>query len=240
MSALTQFLQRRTAVEEALIIWGLAFASLLAAFGIFGLGTMTKLVATAGFLYLPLLAMRRRGEDYGDYGLTLRNWRADLKWFLILAAIIGPSYFALYWIGAESLQHLPDWAARFLSPVNTEPRFVPRLPPRFEEWVLDQVFVTALPEEFFYRGFIMTRLRDAWPQGRRFLGVRLGPAFWLTAVLFALGHLAIFEVYRLYVFIPALIFAWMREKTGTVIGASLLHAAANLYQQFLLLSFFGG
>lgn len=231
---------RRSAVEEALFIWAVAFGTLLAAFALFGLGTLTKLVATAGFLYLPLMAMRRRGEDYADYGLTLKKWREDLRWFALLAAIIGPVYFGLYWVGAEALQFLPPELARYISPLQGTPHFVPRLPPRFGEWVIDQVFVTALPEEFFYRGYLQTRLRDAWPRGRLFLGVRLGPSFWLTAALFALGHLAIFEVYRLYVFIPALLFAYLRERTGTVMGAALLHAAANLFQRFLEVSFFGG
>lgn len=230
----------RSAVQEVLLVWGFGFATLLIAFALFGLGTLTKLVATAGFLYLPLVAMRRRGEDYRDYGLTLRNWRQDLKWFVLLSIIIGPIYFVLYWFGAEALPHLPPELAGWVSPIHGEPKFVPRLPPRFDEWVIDQVFVTALPEEFFYRGYVQTRLRDAWPRGRLFLGVRLGPSFWLTALLFALGHLAIFEVYRLYVFIPALLFAYLRERTGTVMGAALLHAAANLFQRFLEVSFFGG
>src|SRR5713101_5207743 len=33
---------------------------------------------------------------------------------------------------------------------------------------------------------------------------------------------------RLAVFFPALLFGWLREKTGTVLGATLLHAAFNL------------
>ena len=238
-AGLQGFWRSRTAVQEVWITWGLAFGTLLLAFAIFGMSSLTKLVATAGFLYLPLLSMRRRGEDFADYGVTLRNWRADLRLFLVLAAIIAPVFFALFWGFASVVPLLPDELARLLTPHRGAPHFVPRLPPDFGEWVVDQVLVVALPEEFFYRGYMQTRLRDAWPQGRRFLGARLGPAFWLTAVLFALGHLAIFEVWRLSVFIPALLFGWMRERTGTIMGATLLHAAANLYVRFLEVSFFG-
>jgi len=99
--------------------------------------------------------------------------------------------------------------------------------------------VVALPEEFFYRGYLQTRLRDAWPWGRVVLGVRLGPAFFLTAALFALGHLAIFQVWRLGVFFPALLFGFLREKTGTVIGAALFHALCNLAVLVLEASFYG-
>ncbi len=78
-----------------------------------------------------------------------------------------------------------------------------------------------------------------WPGGRVVLGARLGPAFWVTAALFALGHLAIFQVWRLAVFFPALLFGWMRERSGSVVGAALLHAGSNLLVQALDASFFG-
>src|SRR5439155_10322818 len=145
-----------------------------------------------------------------------------------LFSIIAPLFIAGYWGFSELLPRLPSTLQRLLAPYTGMPHFHFRLPDRFVEWTIDQLFVVALPEEFFYRGFMQTRLRDAWPHGRMFLGVRLGPAFWLTAALFALGHLAIFEFWRLGVFFPALIFAWMREKTGSVMGAALLHGSSNL------------
>jgi membrane protease YdiL (CAAX protease family) len=196
-------------------------------------------VATVSFLYLPLVAMRRRGEDFHDFGVTFRGWRQDLKLFLLLAAIVGPLYLGAYVGYAWVLGKLPAHWAQLLSPYPADWSFHLRLPARFDEWVVDQLFVVALPEEFFYRGFIQSRLRDAWPEGRVVLGARLGRAFWVTAVLFALGHLAIFEAWRLAVFFPALLFGWMRERTGTVVGSALFHAACNLYELVLAASFFG-
>ncbi|HET9452150.1 MAG TPA: MXAN_2755 family glutamic-type intramembrane protease [Aggregicoccus sp.] len=229
------------AVREVLGLWGLGFLGIVVAFLLFGSSTVPKLVATVGFLYLPLLAMRRRDEDYRDYGVSLRAWREDLKLFLLLCLLVGPLYFLGFALVAELLPLLPPELARHLTPHagSGAVSFAPRLPPRFGEWVVDQLLVVALPEEFFYRGFVQTRLRDAWPQGRRFLGARLGPAFWVTALLFALGHLAIFQTWRLFVFFPALLFGWMRERSGTVVGATLFHAACNLFAAFLQESYFG-
>ncbi|MHB8873701.1 MAG: myxosortase MrtX [Myxococcaceae bacterium] len=225
------------AVREVLLVWAACFAAIVVTF--LTLNGYAKLVATVGFLYLPLLAMRRRGEDYRDYGITFRNWRQDLKWFLVLSALVLPLFVAGYALFAELLTHLPPWLARSLAPYAPTWHFRPRLPPRFGEWVVDQLFVVALPEEFFYRGFIQTRLRDAWPRGPVVFGVRLGPAFFLTAALFALGHLAIFQVWRLGVFFPALLFGWMREKTGSVMGAAAFHATCNLAVLVLEASFYG-
>ncbi len=237
MASFTRRLERLTAVQEVWVLWAMGFLGIVLSYVLFQ--GVAKVVATLGFLYLPLLAMDKRGEDYEDYGVTFRNWRQDLKLFAVLAAIVGPLFFAGFWAFAELLQHLPPSLAQLISPLSGPVQFKPRLPDRFESWVVDQVFVVALPEEFFYRGYIQTRLRDAWPQGRMFFGARLGRAFFVTALLFAVGHLAIFQVWRLAVFFPALVFGWMRERTGTVMGAALFHAACNLYEKFLEASFFG-
>ncbi|HYR55082.1 MAG TPA: MXAN_2755 family glutamic-type intramembrane protease [Myxococcaceae bacterium] len=229
---------RLTAMQEALWIWLASFLAILVA-SIF-LRRHAKLIATIAFLYLPLLAMNRREETYQDYGVTLRKWREDLKLAALLFALIVPLYFAAYLLFAQVLPHLPRPIASYLWPYGAPPHFRARLPANLDLWVLDQLFVVALPEEFFYRGYLQTRLRDAMPQGRFLLGARLGPAFFLTAALFAVGHLAVFDIGRLAVFFPALLFGWLRERTGTVIGSGLLHAACNIYEIVLRLSFFSG
>lgn len=227
----------RSAVREALAIWALGFGGILVAWLVYQ--PAAKLVATVGFLYLPVLAMSVRGEDYRDFGLSTRTLGSDLKQFLGVSAVVFPLFIGAYVAFVMLLPQLPGEWVKIFTPYLGTPRFHLRLPDRFAEWVIDQIFVVALPEEFFYRGFVQTRLRDAWPQGRVFFGARLGPAFWLTAALFALGHLAIFEVWRLAVFFPALLFGWMRERSGSVVGAALFHAAANLLVQVLDASFFG-
>lgn len=238
MTTAARALDRLTAVQEALGLWALSFASIIVTF-LIAPGS-AKLVATVGFLYLPLLAMRRRGEDHRDYGVTLARWREDVKLFLGLCAIVGP-LFVLGFIGfSRLLEVLPASLSHLLSPLSGRIHFSPRLPDRFGEWVVDQLFVVALPEEFFYRGYVLTRLKDAWPGGIRVFGIRVGRAFWLTAVLFALGHLAIFQVWRLGVFFPALLFGWLRERTGTVVGSTLFHAFCNLFELVLEASFYGG
>lgn len=227
----------RGAAAEAFAIWALCFAAIVVTY--VTATAVAKVVATVGFLYLPLLSMDRRGEDYRDFGLSTRQLGRDVKQFLAVSAVVFPLFVLGYVAFAWIFPRLPaDWM-HLLTPYVRAPEFHFKVPPRFGEWVVDQLFVVALPEEFFYRGFVQTRLRDAWPQGRVFFGARLGPAFWVTALLFALGHLAIFQVWRLAVFFPALLFGWMRERSGSVVGAALFHASANLLVQVLDASFFG-
>lgn len=227
----------KDAAREAITLWAICFGLIVIAFVIYQ--PAAKLVATLGFLYLPEVSMRRRGEGFREYGVSLTPAKGEVKLTLMLLFVTLPLFVLAYWGFAQVLPVLPETLQRLLAPYTGTGHFSFKLPDRFTEWVIDQYFVVALPEEFFYRGFIQTRLRDAWPQGRKFFGARLGPAFWLTAVLFALGHLAIFQVWRLGVFFPALMFAWLRERTGSVMGAAFLHGTFNLAVLVLESSFYG-
>lgn len=226
----------RSAVREALVVWGLGFGGILLAWLVWR--PAAKFVATVGFLYLPVLAMSVRGEDYPDFGLSTRTLWRDVRQFLAVSAVVFPLFIAGYVAFVFLLPRVPGELVQRFTPYLGTPRFAFQWPERMPELIVDQLFVVALPEEFFYRGYLQTRLRDAWPSGRLVFGARLGRAFWLTALLFALGHLAIFEVWRLGVFFPALLFGWMRERSGSVVGAALFHAAANLLVLVLDASFF--
>lgn len=119
-------------------------------------------------------------------------------------------------------------------------------------WLLTQLVFIALPEEFFYRGYVMTQLRRFFdsrratspesrsedenhgaqpPQRRRLLLISAENA--VTSVLFALGHLLIpiggvLLIGRAAVFFPSLAFGWLRERTGTIAAPVVYHAAANM------------
>jgi uncharacterized protein len=210
---------------EAISIWALCFLCTLAAFLVSP--ALGKLVATVGFLYLPIW-ISSRGEDWPEFGLSSRRLKADFLQFAKYGSVIFPLFVAGYVGFVHLFSVLPEDMVHLVTPYREQPQFQWRLPNRFLEYVIDNLFVVALPEELFYRGYIQTRLRDAWPNGRVFFGVKLGRAFWLTAVLFALGHLAIFQAWRLAVFFPALLFGFMREKSKSIVGAALMHAASNL------------
>jgi hypothetical protein len=243
MGALDQLDQRVhgwlqvSAVREAFAVWAICFGATLVAYQAWP--PAAKVVATVGFLYLPLWACRTRGEDWPDFGLSMRTLKSDFLQFLAVSAVVFPLFIAGYVAFIVAWPTMPENLRTLLTPYTGVPNFEFRLPDRFTEWAIDDLFVVALPEEFFYRGYLQSRLRDAWPKGKIFFGARLGAAFWVTALLFALGHLAIFQVWRLGVFFPALIFGWMRERSNSVVGPALFHAAANLLIKVLDASFFG-
>ncbi len=95
--------------------------------------------------------------------------------------------------------------------------------------LLDQWIVVALPEEAFFRGWMLDRLRRRWPSARKLFGTPFGAPHVLSALLFAAIHLfAVPSPYRLAVFFPGLLFAWVRERGGHVGAAIACHALSNV------------
>ena len=191
-----------------------------------------KACATVAFILIPSMVAGSLGFE---------NRLAGLRLGLAVSLIVLPIYAAgwLAWVALFPwvVAHVPFTVPEAWRGV--EPVFALRLPPNFALFALDTFLVVALPEELFYRGYLQTKLREAWPRGRMFLGARLGAAFWVTAVLFALGHLVQRQPWRLGVFFPALLFGWMRERTNSLTGAMLFHGLANLTAAILEASTFG-
>jgi membrane protease YdiL (CAAX protease family) len=97
-----------------------------------------------------------------------------------------------------------------------------------------QLVIIALPEEAFYRGYLQTRLDDVWPPRLRIAGARVGLGLVVGSAIFALGHLATIRVpARLAVFFPALVFGWLRARTGGVGASVVFHALCNVFSEAL-------
>ena len=95
---------------------------------------------------------------------------------------------------------------------------------------LSQLLFIALPEEFFFRGYVQARLNQLYAKKWRILGVTCGPAWLLTALIFAVSHSVItIRWWHIFIFFPALAFGWLKEKTGTILAPSLFHAASNIF-----------
>lgn len=213
------------------------------------LGANLAGVGALVFILLPDRRLRARGEGWDRYGLAwwgpgdARTWKAWGTGALQALAVGAPvlSLFALgFWGFARLLPLLPAGVGPLLAPYGPAAPFRPRLPDGFLLQAVLQLLVVALPEELFYRGWLQTSWRRAVP-GRtvRVLGADLGPGFLATQALFALGHLATFQPWRLGTFFPGLLFGWLRERTGGLAAPVVLHALSNLFLKVLEASFYG-
>jgi membrane protease YdiL (CAAX protease family) len=147
-----------------------------------------------------------------EWGRVAREAAGAAAWaFGLMAAIVGPFLvgFRIYWH-----VHAP---------------FSFRLPTSISDELLGQMLVIALPEEAFYRGYLMTSLDDAWGTPWTLAKAKLGWGWIVSSALFAVGHL-LTEPHpeRLAVFFPALVFGWLRARTGGVGAPALFHAMCNV------------
>lgn len=153
-----------------------------------------------------------------DGSRLLRSAGVAILWALACAAIT----FVPFFFGWKALLHPRGSFTFALGPVD------------LLNDLFGQLVIIALPEEAFYRGYLQSRLDEVFVGRARVLGASVGPAIFVTSVVFALGHLAtIREPSRLAVFFPSLLFGWLRARTGGI-GASLaFHAACNVWSEML-------
>ena len=140
-----------------------------------------------------------------------------MGWALLFAAIFFPPF----WLGYR-------WWWQVDQPLQLV------LPAEYGSRVMGQLLVIALPEEAFFRGYLQSALDGAWPKKRRILGAEVGWGLVVSAAIFAVGHvLTIPHPARLAVFFPALLFGWMRARTGGIGASVLFHAMCNLLSSLL-------
>ena len=102
-------------------------------------------------------------------------------------------------------------------------------PASIADELFGQALVIALPEEAFYRGYLMTALDDLWGTPWTIARAKVGWGWVVSSALFAAGHaLTITNVERLAVFFPALLFGWLRARTRGVGAPAMFHVLCNV------------
>jgi hypothetical protein len=225
-----------------------ALAALLAALGALVPVVRDNLHALIAvvFFYTPAVAAKRAGRelDYRDAGLRVSPIALNLGVLAVMAALTLPAFVGGFFVFYGHLCTVPASAAtRFFEALcNRWLGFSDgqlHLPPRFGLLALSQLVVVAIPEELFFRGYLMERLERVWPPTRQLFGAKVGLALLASSALFALGHLLVIpNPQRLAVFFPALVFGWMRARTGSIAAGATFHALCNVVSEVLHTSYF--
>jgi membrane protease YdiL (CAAX protease family) len=199
------------------------------------------------FFYGPAVAARRAGRefDYRDAGLRVSPIALNLAVLGALAALTFPAFIGGFFAFYGRVCTVPaSSATRFFGGLcNRWLGFTDghlRLPPGFALLAASQLVVVAIPEELFFRGYLMERLEQVWPPTKNLFGAKVGWALVVSSALFALGHLLVIpNPQRLAVFFPALVFGWMRARTGSIAAGATFHALCNVVSDLLHTSYFG-
>lgn len=187
--------------------------------------SMLPLIVAVVFLYLPVLVLWRRRRKIDFLDTSVLGFAKSCLAFLIAVAIVFPIFLvgAHYWQIIIYKYH-GFRAAGFPDLLNA---------------IAFQVFLVALPEEFFFRGYFQSTLNRFMRKRWNVLGVRLGYAWLVTAVVFAIAHSIVFyQWWHFSIFFPALLFGYLRERTGSITAPILFHAFSNLFMNWFARSYF--
>jgi membrane protease YdiL (CAAX protease family) len=198
------------------------------------------------FFYAPALAARAAGRhfDYHEAGLRLHPLALNLKVLGVACLVTFPAFVAGFFLFyGHACGPSGAWLSPFFGRLCHHWHGIAggslRLPDRFAITALNQLVVVAIPEELFFRGYLLVRLERVWRPTRRLFGAPVGWALVVSSALFALGHVAVIpNAQRLAVFFPALVFGWMRGRTGSIAAGATFHALCNIVADVLHTSFF--
>ena len=104
--------------------------------------------------------------------------------------------------------------------------------------VVEKLIFVGFLEEFFFRGYLQTRLNEVFGKPFKFANVSFGPALILAAIVFGLFHpLTVVNdtpwAWALWTCIFGLVVGFVREKTGSFISSAVLHGVLVLPTAFL-------
>lgn len=164
-----------------------------------------------GAALVMILAFGRSRRTYG----LVPNWQHDLR----LGGALALLFIVLHVGGTAAFGGLALKRTSASAVIST---------------VIFQFFLSGIGEEVVFRGYMQSRLNQAFGRPWSVGGIRFGMGLVLTALLFGLGHALdgfnpFVHSYNWNLFagvvtgIWAVLYGLMREKTGSVLGAGILH-----------------
>ncbi|MBI4127008.1 MAG: CPBP family intramembrane metalloprotease [Deltaproteobacteria bacterium] len=173
------------------------------------------------FLYLPTIVLWRKRRSIDFLDRSVRDALRSFVVFVVVAVIVFTPFFYLARFWQEGIFGLPSFRMAEY--------------PRFWSVTLFQILMVALPEEFYFRGYFQSTVDRCFEKRWNILGVKLGWGWILTALVFAFAHsIVVVRWWHFAIFFPALLFGYLRERTGSITAPILFHAASNVFMDWFV------
>ena len=188
--------------------------------------------AAFGLIAVPLVAVRRvHPRDEKEAGIWIQWSARDLLFGIIVVCILlAPVAFGNHFVRTVIQNESFNFSFSNYHSLST---------PLWYE-LLIQLLCIALPEEFFFRGYIQTAVQKIVKNTEKFAKYSVVLSIMISALLFALIHLPSGGAIRLLTFFPGLLFGFIRYKTNGLLGAIFCHAMCNMMMIVLNVHYFGG
>ncbi len=192
---------------------------------------ITWFAAIFSLIAVPLIAVRYiHPRDEADAGVAI-SWSAKdlLTGLAAVAILLIPVAFGNHFVRTviQGLEFHFAWEnyAHLQTPIYYE--------------IFLQLLCVALPEEFFYRGYLQTSFLKFFKSRPKLEKYAPALAIVLASLCFACAHLPSGNISRLLTFFPGLLFGFLRYRTGGLLGAIVCHAACNLMMTVLNVHYLG-
>lgn len=191
---------------------------------------ITWVLAVFSLIAVPLFVVRRiHPRDEVEAGTAIVwSWKDLAMGVAAVAILLIPVALGNHWLRTEIQGLHLDWSwsnyTRLESPLYYE--------------VFIQILCVALPEEFFYRGYLQTGLQKWFKQRPHLTKYASVLAIVIASACFALAHFPSGGMVRLLTFFPGLLFGFLRLKTGGLCGAIFCHAMCNMMMLILNVHYF--
>ncbi len=201
------------------IIYLAVMLALIAASRLALIRSYLGVIAAVLFLYIPIIFLFIKKQQPAFYGISKKSLLKSIARALLAAIIIFPVYIAGFYI---YMKHVYS-----LDVVFSITRVIHQ--PQALVFAFNSLFMVAVPEEVFYRGYLQSELRQCDRQRVSIFGIKTGASFLIVNALFAAGHLIIIpDIARLAVFFPGLVFSWLREKDDNIAGSVVFHWLSDI------------
>lgn len=174
-------------------------------------------------IYGPIVVLWFRRRSMPLFERDRRSIARGFRWFLGAALLIFPLFTATAYV----------WQTWIMGH-----QFIGFAPPPSAHLILTQLLFVGLPEEFFFRGYVQPTMESAMGPRWNIFGARLGWGWILTSFVFAFAHSAIMvQWWHFAIFFPALLFGYLRARTGGLTAPILFHATSNLVMDWIARSY---
>ena len=174
-----------------------------------------SLIVAIMFLYTPVAVFWIKGKNIDFIDQDVRSYFKSIITFLISALCVFPPFLILAHLWQVVVFNQHNFHVAGFS--------------GFWGIAAFQLFIVALPEEFFFRGYFQGAMNSIFKSRWNVFGTKLGWAWIITAAIFAIAHtIVVYRWWQFSIFFPALMFGYLRERTGSITAPILFHASSNL------------
>lgn len=168
-------------------------------------GLVMSIVFMAGLYFLVLKPNNQSLAAVGVQSFSIKHWKLIACWTIILIVVSVLLVIAMSSLGTGTENSKTESLQSQLTLLNFVIGFV------------SASIISPVYEEIFYRGFLYRFFSSRY-------GILVGTL--LSSFIFTIVHIPTFNTMPVN-FVSALIFAWIFQKTGSVIPCILMHGFFN-------------